>query len=206
MCNIETWKNIIELAFYLTGIIVALIGIKLWYRELKGKAHFQTARNILVSTYRVRDAISSCQSAFMFASEFTNRQHSTNETEEEKRLNDSYYAFSNRFKKVYEERANLYNYYVEAEAYFDKDAVKSINKLFRVINNLKVAIDLYHQFKLQNVGEDKMMRQFYNILYGITNYKKEKEKVKDLFDDDNFAKELDESITEIEYYFKKLIK
>ncbi len=140
----------------------------------------------------------------MFSSEFENRPKSSDESEKEKRIHDSYYAFNNRFKKVYKERSNLYNSYVEAEAYFGKETMKSIEKLFKVIHHLRVAIDLYHQYQLQNVGDKLMMQQFHNILYGITNYGKDNEK--EFYDDDNFAKRLNESIIEIEKYFKKLIK
>jgi len=199
-------KTILEIAFYLTGIIVAIIGLKLWYRELKGKAHFQTAKNVLVSTYKVRDAIKNCQNMFLYGYEYADRPKGKNETETDKSIYDSYYAFSNRFNKVYDERSILYNYYVEAEAYFSKDAIKSIDKLFKVIHQLKIAIDLHHQFSLQKVGEEKTMKQYFNIMYGITNHGKEKDKQEEYYDDDNFAKNLDEAINDIEKYFKKLIK
>jgi hypothetical protein len=206
MYYLDFWKPIFEIAFYFTGIVIAIIGLKLWYRELKGKAHFQTAKNVLVSTYKVRDAITICQNMFLYGYEYADRPKGNSETESEKSFYDSYYAFNNRFNKVYEERSILYNSYVEAEAYFNKDAINSIDKLFKVIHQLKVAIDLYHQFNLKNVSDTKTIEQYFNIMYGVTNYGKDKSEQKDYYDDNNFAMNLNQAIVEIEKYFKKLIK
>lgn len=39
-----------------TTAVAAVIGLRSWSRELKGKAEFEAARNLARATYKVRDA------------------------------------------------------------------------------------------------------------------------------------------------------
>lgn len=41
---------------------VAVIGIKNWSREIKGKAEFEIVRNLIRATYKLRDELQICRS------------------------------------------------------------------------------------------------------------------------------------------------
>lgn len=49
--------------------IVAVMGLRSWSRELKGKAEFEAARNLALATYKLRDALRECRSPFYEISE-----------------------------------------------------------------------------------------------------------------------------------------
>ena len=50
-----------------TTAVVAVIGLKNWSRELKGKAEFEIARNMIRATYKLRNELQICRSPFYSA-------------------------------------------------------------------------------------------------------------------------------------------
>ncbi|WP_139195506.1 hypothetical protein [Halomonas daqiaonensis] len=67
---ISTVKDILLGAAAVTTATVAVVGLKNWSRELRGKTEFEAARNLMKTTYRVRDELLYSRSPFVGAGEF----------------------------------------------------------------------------------------------------------------------------------------
>ncbi len=63
-------KDILLSLAAITTACVAVFGLSAWKRELKGKAEFEVARGLIRSTYKLRDAITSCRSPFVRGQEY----------------------------------------------------------------------------------------------------------------------------------------
>lgn len=53
-----------------TTAFVAYTDLEKWQKELRGKANFEVARELIKSIYKLRDEISYCRSPFIAAQEF----------------------------------------------------------------------------------------------------------------------------------------
>lgn len=54
----------------ITTAYVAYIGLGKWHKELRGKANFEVARELIKSVYKLRDNMSNCRSPFTSSREF----------------------------------------------------------------------------------------------------------------------------------------
>jgi hypothetical protein len=98
-----------------TTAVAAVIGLRSWSRELKGKAEFEAARNLARATYKVRDALSDCRSPFYSGGEFPEgtawgRQGDQGEADKWA------YVYKNRFDPVKDAIREFDSDVLEAEA------------------------------------------------------------------------------------------
>ena len=49
---------------------IAFLGLQRWKDELQGKAHFETAKALIISTYKLRNGLHRARSPFISAGEF----------------------------------------------------------------------------------------------------------------------------------------
>lgn len=58
----------------ITTATVAILGLKSWSRELKGKAEFEVGRALILATYKLRDELkyarSPCTSGYEFPEDY----------------------------------------------------------------------------------------------------------------------------------------
>lgn len=52
------------------ALIIAILGLRTWWRELKGKTEYDLARRIITTSYKMRNAIQRVRSPFMPTSEY----------------------------------------------------------------------------------------------------------------------------------------
>ena len=67
------WSQVKEAVLAIVAIIAVIIawrGLNKWQSELRGKAHFETARNLARTVFKVRDAIQSCRAPLILMQEF----------------------------------------------------------------------------------------------------------------------------------------
>ena len=63
-------KDIALAGAAVTTAFVAYSGVEKWQKELKGKANFEVARELIKSIYKLRDELGYCRSPFIAAAEF----------------------------------------------------------------------------------------------------------------------------------------
>lgn len=200
--TLEDIEKITQIAFFVVTGSVAVFGLRAWRLEMSGRVEFDVSRRVVAGAYKIRDSIKRCQAAFMSSEEWADRTPVEGETETQKRANESYFAFGKRFNKVIEELNNWYPSTVEAEALFGAEAKVPIEKLKESIGALRAAIDIYHRVLYRGTNTEKH-EKYYNIIYGLNEFEMPSDQEDDHFDDNNFQKNLDESLIEIESFFLK---
>lgn len=108
-------KDILISLATLTTIILGIIGFNQWFQEFKGKTEFTSARNLLSSVYRIRNAISSCRSAFIPANEFPNIYNAFNKSNQAIEGKAYTNIFNNRWKVISKEFDDYNIYCIDTE-------------------------------------------------------------------------------------------
>jgi hypothetical protein len=201
--NLEIIRDIFQIVFFATASTVACIGLWKWREELKGKVEYETAKQALAKAYSVRDQIRMIQSAIVFHSEWAGYESAEYETERQRKVNESFFAYSQRFQKLQDKVSELYPAMVEAEAVFGDEAREKLDELIAMTRRLWAAIVVYHQGLDQGRQNHQIAyRKFFNIINGINEFETpdmgtDEEPV----DDDNFKRDLDAAMQEIKEYF-----
>lgn len=137
-----------------TTAIVAVIGLKNWSRELKGKAEFEIARNMIRATYKLRNELQNCRSPFYSAHEFPegyNGMSRTMSAEEEAKA--WIHIYKNRWAPVWTALQEFDTYTLEAEALWGATVRTKTDELRQCVKELNIAIDAVIRDKA-NGGED----------------------------------------------------
>ena len=195
-------EKIIQIAFFIVTGSVAVLGLKAWRAEMAGRVEFDVARRVVAGAYKIRDNIKRCQTAFMTADEYAERKPIPGESEAEKRANESYFAYGRRFNLVIEALNEWYPSTIEAEAVFGREAKLLMENLKQAIGHLRAAIDIYHRSIYHGRSNNKH-EKYFNIIYGINEFETPPKADEEPIDDDNFQKNLDFAILEIEKFFLK---
>jgi hypothetical protein len=126
-----------------TTAIVAALGLRKWRQELEGKAHFEAARNLIRSTYRLRDAIRSCRNPFYSGQEFPEGYKGglggCVGSEEEVRA--WAYIYKNRWAPVWAALQEFDATTLEAEALWGSGVRAKTDALRKCLAELNAAID-----------------------------------------------------------------
>jgi hypothetical protein len=149
---ITVTKDIILIFAAIATAHVAINGLQSWSRELKGKADFEVARNLIRSVYKLRDELGYCRSPWYPPSEFPEDYDSMNKTSDSE---SKAYAFlySNRWKLVATALLEYESQALEAQALWGASFKSKTDELRQCARNLKSALDAYISDKA-NDGED----------------------------------------------------
>jgi hypothetical protein len=82
------------------GFVIAVLGLRTWWRELKGKTEYDLARRILIATYKIRDAIQNVRNPFMSTSEYASSE--SRKTQRETQNEGIAQAYQKRWDSVNE--------------------------------------------------------------------------------------------------------
>ncbi len=193
---LEPIKDIAQIFFYITLAAVAWKGLHKWQKESKGKIEYEAAKQALAKAYSIRDRIRILQITIIIPSEWAERELTCDETENERRANNSFFAYNKRFKHIREETSRLYPAMVEAEAVFGEEAREKLDRLISMTKRLRVAIQVYHKLISKGLGQSGGTNdKYFNIINGVSGQMEEP------VDDDNFKMDLDNIMQEIQEYF-----
>lgn len=137
---ISVTKDIILIFAAIATAHVAINGLQSWSRELKGKADFEVARNLIRSVYKLRDELRYCRSPWVTMDEFPEDYDSNNKTPE---IEAKAYAFiySNRWKPVAAALQDFETQALEAEALWGSEFKPKTDELRQCARNLQVALE-----------------------------------------------------------------
>ena len=112
---ISATRDIILILGTIITVSVAREGLKSWSQELKGKADFDVARNLIRATYKLRDEIRYCRSPWIQLGEFPDNYNSNEKTPiiEAKAYS---FIYENRWKPVSTALQDFETQSLEAEA------------------------------------------------------------------------------------------
>ena len=139
---ITAFKDIFLSLAAITTSIVAVVGLKNWSRELRGKADFEVARALIRAVYKLRDEIRYARSPWTFPSEFPEGYSliPSNKTDQNEAEAWSY-VFTNRWKNVAEAVQEFEVQVLEAEALWGSEIKTKANALRNCATSLRVAME-----------------------------------------------------------------
>lgn len=117
-------------------------GVATWKHELHGKAHFETARNLIRSTYKLRDEILICRSPLISANEFPENYSPLSNDNTCNSKGDAYlFVYKNRWEPVSVAVQQFQTNSLEAEVLLNKSIKGQTDKLLEAVKKLNLAID-----------------------------------------------------------------
>jgi hypothetical protein len=141
-----TWPEIIAaikdvlvaLAAAITAI-VAIVGLTSWRRELKGKAEFEVARNLIRATYALRDAVQDSRAPFVSGGEFPSGYGHANPSSDDEAQAFGY-VFKKRWTPVSKAVQEVDTQTLEAEAFWGAEIRSKTDTLRQCVGELRAAM------------------------------------------------------------------
>ncbi len=186
---------ILSIAAIITAV-VAIKGLKIWRRQLKGTTEYQIALKLLEKVYRLQDAIRIARFAFVSLGELSQRPCNPEEDQREQHVRDEWFAFSKRLEVVDKAKTDLKLVNFEAMALWNDSETAYIQTLIQKTHQLYSSIHLFFSMQLERNRDEsinKIINKHRFIVYG------------DDSDEDKYAKEVDEIIKSIEAKFRKYV-
>ncbi|RSZ55594.1 hypothetical protein HF313_08795 [Massilia atriviolacea] len=195
-------KDIVVALAAIVGMIVAILGLTTWRRQLKGGIEYELTRRLLKYTYRLREALKVVRHPAMFGSELAAPESEKRLTEEQRRYAGLSSAYRARWEKVVGARDDLQRELLEAEVVWNKEIYARFKPLFALQEELNA--DVYSYLALCNPDESVQARNSWQeirrgrpreVLYDSLGEKP-----------DEFSSDVVHAIVEIESYLKPHLK
>jgi hypothetical protein len=171
------------------GFAIALLGLRTWRKELKGKTEYDLARRILATTYKIRNAIQSVRNPFMSASEYAGTE--TGKNEKNARYQGIAEAYQKRWNSVNEGLLELDVVTLEAEAIWGSELIADMKPLKECSKELFVNIKRYLLTQQSENYQEQMSQEKWEkidkIIYSSNSP-----------DDDEFYRRLLDAVKKIE--------
>ena len=119
-----------------TTAYVAYTGLEKWKKELRGKANFEVARELIKSVYRLRDELRYCRSPFVSAGEFPEGYRGAQGRTAEEEGQAWAHVYTKRWEPVGEAIQSFDAAVLEAEALWGaaiKDKAKDLSYCVRTL-------------------------------------------------------------------------
>ena len=166
---ISIGKDVVTALAALTGAIVAILGLKAWRKQLKGKTDYELARRLLKAVYEVRDAIRLIRSPFQSVAEIT---QALKETGVSGKFQDPDFDFKTdravyqvRGGKLHEAMSNLRVEQLEAEVSWGNEVSIRLRPLRECISKLNVAIKRHLRQLSRSQVDAEAMEALDRIIY-----------------------------------------
>lgn len=199
----QVLKDVLLLLFAGLGSITAFYGLRVWRKQLKGKTEYELARRMLLSVYKIRDAIKVVRNPFIPVGEI---YEAKKEYQKEdiggtiaNRENDNYAVYKSRWKSILEAFSSLDLDLLEAEVIFDDKLGEEYKKLKRLVLKLSMAIQecLRYQSKSSlNKNDIKRNEQYEILMYDHSSEDEE----------DSYSQEINEVVIKFEQKLRKYLK
>lgn len=146
----------------------AIVGLKSWSRELRGKTEFEAARNLIKTTYKVRDEIRYCRSPLISAGEFPPDYPGPGQGVSARQEAQAWnHVYGRRWEPVRQALQDLETHALEAEALWGGEIRQKVDQLRQCASELQVAIEAVIEDKAQGGETFKADRNFGKSMRGI---------------------------------------
>lgn len=186
----------------ITVAFFAWLGLRIWREELTGKAQFETARNMMRLSLKLKANLEGVRHPLTGYLEYANRTKQPDESESESQVLDEWYAKTNRINAVFENLTEIIEVKWEAEILFSESSVQSIEEVVKSYResyaDLSSAISAYFEILL-NEAKTKDLYQNQKWLKGLkyTIYSAQ---------DDDFSKKVSEATDKLSSALKQYVK
>ncbi len=192
--NISVIKDIIIAFAAVVTTCLAFYGVTSWKREISGKVKYDSARNLLLATYKLRDAIFDARDPLISASEFT--ESDAHSEAPSSRYNAHIDVFHNRWKPIWVSLIEYDAATLEAEAVFGVN-VKHISSRFRdCVETLWKSTEFYLDIMAGNTDprDEKVVIENRNEVFATRN------------SEDDISTKIKKAISLMEVYLKPILK
>lgn len=197
---ISAIKEIIIGLSAVLATIFAYIGLNTWRKELKGKAEYQLAKDVLKSVYKVRDAFRHVRNPAIFSYEYPEemRDYSGN-LKPEKDYEGTLYVYEKRWEKMNEAFKELEEHHLNAQVEWGSEFQNVIINLRSCRAELLVEIQRMLDEKKNPrrvIRDEESTEKTFSILYDRGS-NKEFEK---------FTPKINDAVQEFEVWLRPYIK
>lgn len=156
--------------------VVAVWGLATWQRELKGKARFEVARNVMLLGFRIRQEFATARSPFTWSHESSERVPTADESVEEAQVLGEWYARHQRVESLRQTIWKLQEANWETQILLSDSRAKvadQVKQLTSAFAELATAVSSYFDVRRdQTKGrlegyEVEWMRGLRAIIYGV---------------------------------------
>ena len=144
----------------MTTATVAVVGLKSWSHELRGRTEFEAARNLMRATYRFRDEIQNSRAPFIAAGEFPSEYPGPQNATSDQEARAWSYVYKNRWELVREALQELETYVLEGEALWGGEIRIKADELRQCARELQVAMEAIIDDKAQRGENFRTDRDF----------------------------------------------
>lgn len=194
-------RELVLIAASSIAAVVALLGLRTWKKQLKGRTDYELARRLLKSAYAVRDALQIVRHPWMSSEEMTAALAA--EGVESKGLSQvelgdrgAFAAYKCRWQKVSEELSGLKVEAFEAEAIWGPKVREACSNLNQHANKLLVSLQLFLRHR-GNWTESGLGSEEYNRIRRL---------VYSAYEPDEFGAELNGHVETIEEIAKPRLR
>lgn len=138
-------KDVILASAAVTTAYVAYTGLGKWQKELRGKANFEVARELIKSAYKLRDGLSNCRKPFRTMSELPEGYQLNKMSTREEEGQVWAHIYSKRWEPVSIAVQNFESAALEAEALWGISIREKANELRQYVHILRDNFDAYIQ-------------------------------------------------------------
>ncbi len=142
--------------------VVAFFGLRTWREELTGKAKFKVARNVMLLGFKLNADFQAARNPFTWHGEHDGRQQRENESQDESRVLDEWYARNRRLQPLIEDLQKLQEAGWEAEVVLDEESSKQVSGAIEVFRDnfaeLSSVIYSYFETRRDEVIKNEMYK------------------------------------------------
>lgn len=177
--------------------IFTAIGVTQWRSEMKGRARFEIAREIVGLINQFCDQYTRTRQAPIFFQEYSSRDKREEEGQEEARYRDELYARDRRVQILYETLIKLRKTSWQAEIVFTKEFGEHLEPFRRAYKDLRKAVDVYCSTYLEramegalpDITEIRLLEEHRRVIYGD--------------EEDEYSQRIANAVDEFVAYLKK---
>ncbi len=137
---LKALPSVVTAGTAIVAVVIAKAGLEKWRRETIGKRKAELAEEVLADFYQARDIIKAARSPFGYSHEGLSRQKGENETEEDTRILNSYFAATERLASKADFFAETWARRYRFTAVFGPEAARAYDDLFEVRNEIIVSV------------------------------------------------------------------
>jgi hypothetical protein len=152
---IAVFKDVVLAVAAFVGMLVAVIGLSTWNRQLKGSVEYELTRRLLKHTYRLREAIREVRYPLMSYGPADDVEEAAPMNREQKEYQGMVNAYRERWAKVIAARDDLRTEILEGEVVWDDEIHTKFNPLFAMQSELSNEIQLYIEVSDPQIRRDK---------------------------------------------------
>lgn len=185
-------KDVVSIIGTSSAVILGVIGLTTWKRQLTGTNEYELAKKALLGAYEVEQAIQSVRSPMLHLRK--------EEVEAGRSLEEEQNIYNERMKLLYQKWAELQITRLETKVVWSNDAFNTFNELHQRVADLRGAIWLHFWMKGAFAGPGATVDNSYErvrendtIIYYLN-------------DDDEFTKKVRSSIENIEQFFTPKVR